>query len=195
MKEKLVKATYMCVGALIAFAAYLLGNVNDSINAQPEADLPVLDEIVVRKLRVVNGEGNTVIALDQNADGGHLVIFGKDDKNQVSLRATANVVAVLLHYNSELRGILAIDANEGGIGVSGKDNKGEAALRVTENDPIVTVSNKDGGQAQLATNKNGGAMSIFNNAGQNVLQTSVTHTGGGAINTTDKFGYTTGNVP
>ena len=54
MKEKLVKATYMCVGALIAFATYLLGNVNNSINAQPEANLPVL---VVRKLYVVNAEG------------------------------------------------------------------------------------------------------------------------------------------
>lgn len=195
MKEKLVKATYMCVGALIAFTAYLLGNVNNSINAQPEADLPVLDEIVVRKLRVANTEGNTVIALDQNVNGGHLVVFGKDSKNEVSLRATANVVAVLLHYNSELRGILAIDANEGGIAVSGKENKGEAALRVTENEPIVTVSSKDGGQAQLATNKNGGVMSIFNNAGRNVLQTSVTHIGGGAVNTNDKFGDTTGNVP
>ncbi len=57
MKEKLAKVMYMCVGAFIAFAAYLLGNMNDSINAQPEANLPVLDEIVVRKLRVVNAEG------------------------------------------------------------------------------------------------------------------------------------------
>ena len=31
IKEKFAKAMYMCVGALIAFAAYLLGNLNDSI--------------------------------------------------------------------------------------------------------------------------------------------------------------------
>ena len=42
MKEKLVKTTYMCIGALIAFTAYLLGNVNDNINAQPQPLLPVL---------------------------------------------------------------------------------------------------------------------------------------------------------
>ena len=47
----------------------------------------------------------------------------------------------------------------------------------------------------LSTDKNGGAMAIFNNGGQNVLQIGVTHTGGGAINTNDKFGYITGSVP
>lgn len=70
----------------------------------------------------------------------------------------------------------------------GKDSKSQTYL----GGGMVTVYGKDGSQAQLTTDKNGGSMAIFNNEGRNVLQTGVTHTGTGTISTRDKFGYTTG---
>lgn len=162
MKEKLAKATYMCVGALIAFAAYLLGNVNNSINAQPEVNLPVLDEIVVRKLRVVNAEGNTVIALDQDVNGGSVVIHGKDSKSQASLRITTDGGGVaLIDKDGKLGVVLDIDVNGGNLGVLGKDDKCGVLLHIAADGGSVSVDGKDGkSQASLGINANGGTVKV-----------------------------------
>ena len=198
MKEKLVKATYMCVGAFIAFAAYLLGNVNDSINAQPQTQLPVIDKIVVRQLEVVDangntiavlgkrdwvlpgmadilrvydGAGNSIIVLGQSTDGGMVHVFGK--KGTISSAS------------------LGISANAGFVQAF-DETGGKSVLQGS----VVSVSHREGKSGVfLNTDVNGGTMAIFNNGGQNVLQIGVTHTGGGAVNTKDKFGYTTGSVP
>ena len=263
MKEKLVKVTYMGVGALIAFAAYLLGNVNDNINAQPQDQLPIIDKIVVRQLEVVDANGNTVavlgkrdlplgmadilrvydgtgksiILLAQGTDGGMVHVFDKEGKNSsasLGIHANAGVVQAIdeagsksvLHggavvvqsKDGETGVVLNTDVNGGNVSIAGKNGKSGVLLNTDINGGNIAVADKngilgvvldissDGGSVSvtgkngkigtvLEPDKNGGAMAIFNNGGQNVLQIGVTHTGGGAVNTKDKFGYITGNVP
>ena len=241
MKEKLGKATYMCVGALIAFAAYLLGNVNDSINAQPQTQLPVIDKIVVRQLEVVDANGHTIavlgkrdlplgladilrvydgagksiIVLGQSTDGGMVHVFGKEGKNSsasLGIYANAGVVQALdeaggksvlqggvvsvYHGKGKSGVLLNTDVNGGYIAVVDKNGILGVVLDISSDGGSVSVTGKNGKIGTvLEPDKNGGAMAIFNNGGQNVLQIGVTHTGGGAVNTKDKFGYTTGSVP
>lgn len=258
MKEKLVKVTYMGVGVLIAFTAYLLGNVNNNINAQPQPQLPVIDKIVVRQLEVVDANGNTIavlgkrdlplgmadilrvydgagksiIVLAQGPDGGIVHVFDKEGKNSgasLGTSADGGVVSVsgkeggqsflqggvvrvydkeggssllqggvvsVHHKESKSGVVLNTDVNGGNIAVADKNGIFGVVLDISSDGGSVSVTGKNGKIGTvLEPDKNGGAMAIFNNGGQNVLQIGVTHTGGGAISTKDKFGYTTGNVP
>lgn len=231
----------MCVGAFIAFAAYLLGNVNNSINAQPQAQLPVIDKIVVRQLEVVDANGNTIavlgkrdlplgmadilrvydgtgksiILLAQGPDGGMVHVFDKEGKNSsasLGISANAGIVqaideagsksilhggAVVVQSKQGKNGVLLnTDVNGGNVLVASKNDKSGVVLDISADGGYVNVANKNGKIGTvLSTDKNGGRMDILNNGGQNVLQIGVTHIGGGAVNTNDKFGYTTGNVP
>ena len=241
MKEKLAKTTYMCVGALIAFAAYLLGNVNDSINAQPQAQLPVIDKMVVRQLEVVDANGNTIavlgkrdlplgmadilrvydgagksiILLAQGTDGGMVHVFDKEGKNSsasLGISANAGVVQAIdetgsrsvlqggvvgvYHREGKSGVFLNTDVNGGNVSVVDKNGNLGVVLDISTDGGDIRIASKNGKIGTvLGTDKNGGSMAIFNNGGQNVLQIGVTHIGGGAIDTKDKFGYTTGNVP
>ena len=177
MKKKLTKATYMCVGALIAFAAYLLGNLNNSINAQPQPLLPVIDKIVVRQLEIVDAQGKVI------------AVLGKRD-------LAVGMSDILRVYDGVGRSVIALgqDANGGIAAVFGK-GKSRASLGIDTDGGVVEVFGKEGGQALLLTNKNGGTIAASNKGNQVVLQIGVTHTGAGTISTRDKFGYITGSVP
>ena len=167
MKEKLVKATYMCVGALIAFAAYLLGNVNDNINAQSQPQLPVIDKIVVRQLEVVDTNGNTIavlgkrdlplgmadilrvydgagksiIVLAQGTDGGMVHVFDKEGKNSsASLGISANAGFVQALDEAGGKSVL-----QGGVvGVYHREGKSGVLLNTDVNGGNITVADKNG---------------------------------------------------
>ena len=170
----------MCVGALIAFTAYLLGNVNDNINAQPQPLLPVIDKIVVRQLEIVDAQGKVI------------AVLGKRD-------LAVGMSDILRVYDGAGRSVIALgqDVNGGIAAVFGKEGKSRASLGIdTGGDGgVIEVLGKEGGQALLLTDRNGGTIAALNKGGQVVLRIGVTHTGAGTISTRDKFGYITGSVP
>ena len=178
MKQRSDKLMYMCVGAIIAFTAYMLGNLNESTNAQPQSQLPVIDKIVVRQLEIVDAQGNVI------------AIMGKRD-------LAVGMADILRVYDRTGKSVIALgqNANGGLVAVFGKEGKSRASLGIDTDGGVVDVFGKEGGQALLLTDKNGGTIATFNKDNRNVLQIGVTHTGGGVINTKDKFGYTTGSLP
>lgn len=183
MKEKLVKATYMCVGALIAFTAYLLGNVNNNINAQPQSQLPVIDKIVVRQLEVVDANGNTVavlgkrdlaagmadilrvydgtgkstIVLAQNTDGGFISVFGKEGKSGASLGIYANAGVVQAIDEAGSKSVL----QGGAVVVSHREGKSGVLLNTDINGGNIAVADKNGiFGVVLDISSDGGSVSV-----------------------------------
>ena len=71
-KQKLV---YMAIGCVFTLADYFLATLGtggfNSQNASTQAgDKQVIDEIVTRKIRVVNDAGETVVVIDSGREGG-----------------------------------------------------------------------------------------------------------------------------
>jgi len=91
--------------------------------------------------------------------------------------------------------VLRNDKLGGGVYAFGKDGKSSAALYNDEYGGGVGAFGKGGGKASLRNTEYGGSMSLFNKAAENVLQASVGDTGGGVIETRDKHGYRTGDLP
>ena len=58
--------------------------------AQQSKSPTIVNEMVVRKLKVVDAEGNIVLLIDSNAAGGRLTVVGKDGKVGVVLGTMVN---------------------------------------------------------------------------------------------------------
>lgn len=195
-KQKLV---YMGLGCIFTLAGYILANLGGDVIAQSEST--VVDEIVCRKLRVVDSQGRTVVVLKEKQFGDD--IFSVYDTNTrekvVQISADSNGGYMSVNHASGKRTVtVGIDSTykEGFVTVKGEDGKGFALLTTNEDGGLIMAEGKDGGsEIQLTINKYGGVMAIFNKANENVLQASVGDTGGGLITTKDKFGYRTGRLP
>lgn len=72
MKQKL---TYMLIGCLFTLAGTVISNLTN-IPTQAQDD-NVIDEIVCKKLKIVNEDGYTVAELDSIGRGGSLKIYNK----------------------------------------------------------------------------------------------------------------------
>ena len=175
MKKQLERCMYMGIGAFITLISWTLAEMhNSSVNAQTAGPL-VVDEIVCRKLQVVDEQGNNKVVLSTAFGGGTVVVWDKEGKG-----------AGILNTN-----------NEGGVlSVYGKD-KGVVQLSINEYGGLVNVSSKDDnkGGVILGTDLYGGGISIYNNNAQQVGEFRVHTGGGGWIKTKDRLGNTTGNVP
>ena len=57
MKAKLGKLMYMSLGTLIAFLGYMLGTLNDNINAQSETEQVVIDDNCCSKVASCRYQG------------------------------------------------------------------------------------------------------------------------------------------
>ena len=78
------KLAYMAIGCVFTLAGYFLailgtGGVNPQNASAQASDKQIIDEIVCRKLRVVNPEDKTVALLADNA-GGVLYIYNAAGK-------------------------------------------------------------------------------------------------------------------
>ena len=175
MKKQLERCMYMGIGAFITLISWTLAEMhNASVNAQNAGPL-VVDEIVCRKLQVVDEQGNNKIVLSTAFGGGTVVVWDEERKG-----------AVILNTN-----------NEGGVlSVYGKD-KGVVQLSINEYGGLVNVSSKDDnkGGVILGTDLYGGAVALYNSNAQQVGEFSVHTGGGGSIRTKDRLGNTTGSVP
>ena len=175
MKKQLERCMYMGIGAFITLISWTLAEMhNASVNAQNAGPL-VVDEIVCRKLQVVDEQGNNKVVLSTAFGGGTVIVWDEEGKG-----------AAILNTN-----------NEGGVlSVYGKD-KGVVQLSINEYGGLVNVSSKDDnkGGVILGTDLHGGGVAIYNSNAQQVGEFSVHTGGGGWIKTKDKLGNTTGSVP
>ena len=184
MKQKLVKVMYMGFGALIALTGYMFGTMNDSLNAQ-QTEPSVVDEIVVRKLRVVDDQGNIiavlrkkdtptgetnilsisnaagdpVISLNQNSAGGAIELHGTDGGH------------VSLDVGDGRGGSLFFRGKEGGTAALGIEKKNGAGHIILSN---LIVNGKPGGSTVLGVGDAGGYVSVgtYNSSGSIELSTN-----------------------
>ena len=202
------KLAYMALGCLFTIIGYILALVSLSgnfVNAQSQeskSEPTVVDEVVCRKLRVVDENGKTFVMIGKlPAIGGVVKVVDENGKNLVmigELPVIGGGVIQVYQPNSKFTSRGRTSINGGNIEIYNLDKHSVSIGANSDGGYMVVYDGKVEGTQdaiQLGTNKNGGYMAIFNNGGKNVLQTSVGDMGGGIITTQDKHGYRTGRLP
>ena len=217
------KLTYMALGCLFTIIGYTIASLSGNpVDAQPQADKSeptVVDEIVCRKLRVVDENGKSLVTI---GEWPVVEVFDENGKNLVTIGELPVIGGGFIHvyqpnskftsrgrtsisgegidiYNLDKHSVsIGADSNGGHMNI--RHASGESAIWMgisdTDKEGFVKVLRKDQKSfIQLTGNEYGGAMAIFNKGGENVLQTSVGDKGGGIISTWDKNGYRTGRLP
>ena len=83
LKQKL---TFMAFGSILTLAGYLLATPTRDVTAQSETDkATVFDEIVCRKLNIVDENGKTHIVIGADLFGGQISVNHHNGKNAVSI--------------------------------------------------------------------------------------------------------------
>ena len=199
---------------------------NGSTQTRPQTKSSVIDEISVRKLRVVDAqgktvavlgkqvfpsgeigilevhdtEGNTVLSLAQDSDGGRIAVTGKD-RGMVGLRVddAGGRVSVIgkdggvadLHIDGGAGGAVSVWGEDGkgavGLGINdtggrvsviGKDGVSKAGLVIDNAGAVVSVHGKDMKGAVLTVTDTGGQVKIFGEGGKGTAALSISDTGG-----------------
>ena len=187
------KLTFMALGSILTIAGYLLATLTSDVTAQSETDKSeplIVDEIVCRKLRVVDQNDKTGVVI-----GAGYMLVHADGKSVVSIGAfKGGLMAV---YNADGKSVVNIGEvlNSGYMSVNRAD--GEIAVLISPNDAdnagMVTVHSKSTKvSAQLTANEHGGLLNIFGNTDDKTrVLIGISERGGGTINTWDKNGYRT----
>ena len=186
MKQKIEKAAYLCLGALIALGGYFCGTLRDDVNAQSELESQDFKTVRCQKLEIVDSEGNVLITLRENLSdegGGQVTVVGKDGKGKVELSDDS------LTIDRGLSGgivKLSVDDDGSHVLISGKNKKGAVLLKASDSHAggVVVVAGHSGGMAQL----NGAHVVITNSSGQVVGRLYVDKAGNGIIDIRDKSG-------
>ena len=111
------KLTYMLIGSLFTLAGYLLASLANNqppnVNAQ---DNKVIDEIVCKKLRVVNDEGVDIVRLGINSlDGGSVYIYNEEGKTVAGMDTNFNDAGkVFVTYPGKLFRAAAMESDRRG---------------------------------------------------------------------------------
>ena len=168
----------MVIGCVFTLAGYFLatlgaGGFNPQNATAQDNTKQVIDEIITRKLKVVNSEGKTIAILGEslNGSGGYLYINNTNDK----------LVA----------GIGVSHRNSGFLSIRNKNGKPIAALSASVVDgALLTLRNKNGESfAYLSEDKNGnGALSIFNKTSGSRVGCDFDKNGDGRIFIANKSG-------
>lgn len=221
MKKTLERLAYIGLGCLLTLIGYNFGTMqSSSIHAQSESKPTVVEEIVCRRLRIVDTQGNTVVIGDGDQFLHKLKLVDAQDNTLVGLGTNGYGGGLIsVKDPEEIGGAVSIftDNSGGRVSVLGKDRRNEVRLRISDfggnlsvqgkdgktgaelsigaESGFVSAHDKDGGVAQLFVNEYGGGVAIFNKGGKNVGQFSVGDRGDGIIRLRDKFGYRTGNLP
>ena len=80
------KLAYMALGCLFTIIGYILASLGGDTDVQAQGDKSaptVVDEIVCRKLKVVNGNGQPLVVINTDYIGGLISIKGADGTSSV----------------------------------------------------------------------------------------------------------------
>ena len=191
LKQKL---TFMAFGSILTLAGYLLATPTRDVTAQSETDkATVFDEIVCRKLKIVDENGKTHIVIGADLLGGQISVNHHNGKNAVSIRAfpTGGYISV---SNRDGKQGVAINAFSSGGYMIVNNADGERAVTIGTSDDkrgFVSVDSKSTkGLIQLTANEYGGAMNIYGKTDNKTrVVIGINERGHGTINTWDKNGY------
>ena len=194
LKQKL---TYMALGCLFTLIGYTLATLTTNVTAQTEPT--IVDEIVCRKLRVVDAQDRTVAILATDDIYDVLSIYSKQGHEVIEIGRDAHGGYIVVNHRSGQRAAtMAIgdESKEGFIHVEAKDGGGGVQLSTGKNGGGILMGDQQNkSKIQLEFNEYGGGIAIFNKGGENVIQASVGDRGGGVISTKDKHGSRTGHLP
>lgn len=179
------KLAYMAIGCVFTLAGYFLailgtGGINLQNASAQDKTKQVIDEIVCRKLKVVNPDGKTVAILEVDPfskSRGMLTLSGFSrrfpDSQRLWFTTMLSPGSINLYQGSGL------DRNK---------------RNTTTNTTTISINSLyiagDENAIQLSENH----ISIFNKD-ENVFQAGIHNKGGGMIVTWDKLGNETGRLP
>ncbi len=194
------KLGYMCIGCLFTIAGYMLASLGGGATHAQNSE-QVINEIVCRKLKVVDALGRTVVNTDQlgmtfydihgkriasidplfrnmyfyNAEGKKAVrIWTDEDGGEIGVFNAAG----------ELVALIAATENGGGMSVNNAAGKVDIGILATENGGALLVNNAAGKVvAGITTDENGGKIGVLNAAGKDVAGIAATEDGDGIIQT------------
>ena len=195
---------YLSEEGLSVKERWKLGSLNGGVQTQPQAKSSVIDEIVVRKLRVVDvqgktvavlgkqafpsgevgilevydTEGNTVLSLAQDSGGGRIAVAGKDS-GFVGLNVDdAGGRISVFGKNGSVANLHIDDGAGGAVSVWGEGGKGAVGLRIDDAGGLVSVIGKDKeNKVGLSIEKTGGTVGVSGKDNKAAILT-VTDTGG-----------------
>lgn len=165
MKRTYERLLFMAIGALISFTAYIIGCASHTKNIQAQvtsekvtqsAAQQVSDEIVTRKIRVVNAEGETIVTIGDIGGDGSILVNNREGKRNVAIGSVEG-------------GFLSIHPENGGLG---------AIIRATSDAPTMEFFNGSQTILLIGGAKNGGSVVTANNAGEIVAGINATEEGG-----------------
>ena len=166
MKQKL---TYMLIGCLFTLAGFVISTLTNTPTHVQAQDEKVIDEVVCKKLKIVNDLGKTVAELDLSGElGGSLKIYNKVGGLAAKLDAS------VFGGNLELQNPVGENSMELNLfhGLKIKNDQGKTTVDLGNN--LLTecgylkVYNKDGRLAmKLESDRFGGAeLAIYSGIGK-----------------------------
>lgn len=142
------KLKYMALGALIAIAGFMFGNLHSDTEAQ--SGFETIDKLTVRRLvvteRIVveNDRGDIQILVSADDSGGAIIVCNKDGKNSISLGFFSPTEPVVSVTGVGGAGSASLFISEKGNGtVIANDKYKEATVILTTLDGEGSVSTSD----------------------------------------------------
>lgn len=165
MKRTYERLLFIAIGALISLTAYIIGCASHTENIQAQSigerviqstAQQVSDEIVTRKIRVVNADGETIVTVGDIGGDGSILVNNKEGKRNVAIGSLGG-------------GWLSIHPDDGGLGV---------IIRTGDNKPVMEFFNGSQTILLIGAAENGGSVVTANNAGEIVAGMNATDEGG-----------------
>ena len=196
------KLAYMAIGCLFTLAGYFLatlgtGGFNPQNASAQDNTKQVIDEIVCRKLKIVNDQGNTVVSLEPVVNGGSLSIYNDAGKDVVSAGTLFDGHGNLKIYDKEgipVSGMFA-DNTGGSISILKILNERVEEVATLSGDEIVCrklrVVNPEGKTIAIlgeSLTGSGGALYINNIDDKLVAGIGVSHRNSGFLSIRNKNG-------
>ena len=111
------KLGYMFIGCLFTIAGYIIASLGGGDTTHAQQDKQVIDEIVCRKLKVVNAGGKEVAAIVATEDGnGGIAVLNTAGKIVTFIVATKDGGGIGVR-NAAGKDVVIIGATEDGDGV------------------------------------------------------------------------------
>lgn len=175
------KVAYMALGALIASVGYFIGTFNLQTTQAQRNTEEVIDEIVARKIIVVNNAGNPFVIMDAAADS---------DRGGVSLINAAGEKVVAMEVFRNGAGGFVLNTKEGKRAFWVSSSGGGSGLSMFNEEDTITVS-------ITGNDLEGGRIRTYNDAGKILTAIGAGEDGNGVVKTYNKVGFqkVTGRLP
>ena len=166
LKQKL---TFMVLGSILTLAGYLLATPTRDVTAQSETDKSeplIVDEIVCRKLRVVDENDKTRVEIGANFLTGYMDFKNSDGVKAISIGAVYGLKSMTF-WNDDKDGLYIGAVRDSGF-MHVRNSSGEKAvsIRSDENGGRMSIygnTDDDEPRVELGIGEYGGQMFILGN--------------------------------